>query len=473
MAYIANGLIMERQIFKFSELNPKDRLTVEHYISTDLKLMQEIEEVKYPLKALGSFADVKGGKRLPPQAAYSSSGIPYVRVVDVGSYTIDLDNVVSISDDLHKGIARYQLRYNDIAIVIVGATIGKVAIFKSQVSPCNFNENMARITIKKNDVNPDYLLAYLQSRFGQGYINWLTGGAAQAKLSLERIQRIKVPIPPRPIQDRIAQIMQDAYAERRAKLVEAQALLDGIDRFVLGELGIDLESLLSNRFTTVNISEMQRQRFDIGPYMNQFDADNVLGSNKVSLSDIALLPRQSKTASKTPDAEILYIGMPDVDDITGEVNIQRLQGKEIKANKTVFKGGDVVFARIEPCIYNRKIALIPNDVKQALGSTELLVARAKTDCAIPEFLLWMLRSELAQRQIMGYMTGTTGRRRLPNESFASLQFPLVSLDKQQQIAEEATQRRNRVKKLKSEAEIVVSEAKSQVERMILGKDASA
>lgn len=131
--------------------------------------------------------------------------------------------------------------------------------------------------------------------------------------------------------------------------------------------------------------------------------------------------------------------MPNVDDITGEVNIQRLKGKEIKANKTVFKGGDVVFARIEPCIYNRKIALIPDDVKQALGSTELLVARAKPNRAKPEFLLWILRSELVQHQIMGYMTGTTGRRRLPNEAFASLQFPLVPLDKQQQIAEQATQ----------------------------------
>src|SRR5690606_28759870 len=108
--------------------------------------------------------------RLPPNAQYTIDGIPYVRVVDIGDFEVELGNVVRISSELHSLVERYQLRKGDIAIVIVGATIGKVAIFRSSISPCNFNENLARITVKDGSVNPTYLLLYLQSRCGQAFI---------------------------------------------------------------------------------------------------------------------------------------------------------------------------------------------------------------------------------------------------------------------------------------------------------------
>jgi type I restriction enzyme S subunit len=464
-------MVMKSQILRFSQLNPKDRLTVEHYISSDLSLIEELHNSKYKKIALGDIAIVRGGKRLPPQASYSPIGVPYIRVVDIGRYTVELDEVVYISDELHKGIERYQLHYNDIAIVIVGATIGKVAIFKSNISPCNFNENMAKITIRDDSVNADYLLVYLQSRYGQAYISWLTGGAAQAKLSLERIQRIEVPLPSRSIQDHIAQIMQDAYAARRAKLAETQSLLRGIDEFFLDTLSIKLETISGNKHFLVNISELNGSRFDVGPYANKFKIESVNAEGSwLLLQDVAHLPKNAKIASKTPDIEFNYIGMSDVDDITGEVNVQHLRGSEIQANKTLFCGNDVVFARIEPCIYNRKIALIPPAIKEAVGSTELLVARAKKEMILPEFLLCVLRSELIQQQIAGHMTGTTGRRRLPLQAFANLKVPKISLEQQRKIVDEVYKYRAQAKKFQIDAEEVVAKARQQVERMILGEN---
>ncbi|MDX1522963.1 MAG: hypothetical protein R3264_15145, partial [Anaerolineae bacterium] len=157
-------------------------------------------------------------------------------------------------------------------------------------------------------------------------------------------------------------------------------------------------------------------------------------------------------------------------DEMAEVNLQYLSGHEIRANKTIFKGNDVVFARIEPCIYNRKIALIPPEVDEALGSTELFVARAKEGKALPEFLLWLLRSELVQRQIQGHMTGTTGRRRLPPQAFTQLKFPKISLELQKDIAKECSHYRNRAKALRIEAQDDVETAKARVERLILGEE---
>ncbi|WP_442867168.1 restriction endonuclease subunit S [Aphanizomenon sp. CS-733/32] len=238
-----NKNIMQSILLKISEIDLKDRLTVEHYICQDIKLIHKLRESVYPLVPLGQIATVKGGKRLPANAQYSITGIPYVRVVDVGDFEVDLSNVVYISEDLHNKIQRYQLQQNDIAIVIVGATIGKTAIFKSTVSPCNFNENLARITSKDNKFNPQYLLAYLKSCFGQAYITWLTGGSAQAKLSLERIEKINIPLPPKPIQDRIAQIMQDAYHIHREKIKTSQEMITNVEKIKVLKTELSIEPI--------------------------------------------------------------------------------------------------------------------------------------------------------------------------------------------------------------------------------------
>ena len=460
---------MKSLVLKFSEIDTKDRLTVDHYLSDDLQVIKGLEKSPYDLVSLGDFATVKGGKRLPPKARYSSFGIPYVRVIDIGDYEILLDDAVYISDELHQKIKRYQLQQDDIGIVIVGATIGKTAIFKSSVSPCNFNENLARITTNKQKLSPDFLLAYLQSSFGQAYISWLTGGSAQAKLSLERIAKIQVPLPPRSLQDKIAQVMQEAYRDRQKKLDESETLLKGIDGFVLNELGIDLAKSQVKQNFLVSINELVGKRFDVESIANDFNVEDYPDISWSNLQNFAHLPTTTKIASRNPEETFTYIGMPDVDNIYGEVCSQNLFGKDIKANKICIEGNDIVFARIEPCIYNLKIALIPSFIEEALGSTELLVARPKPD-VIPSFLFWILRSELIQRQISGKVTGTTGRRRLPNKIFASLKIPQVSLNLQQSIADEATKRRDEAKKLRTEAEAVVAVAKARVERMILGEE---
>lgn len=126
-------------------------------------------------------------------------------------------------------------------------------------------------------------------------------------------------------------------------------------------------------------------------------------------------------------------------------------------------------ARIEPCVYNRKIALIPADIEEVLGSTELMVARPK-EGILPEFLLLLLRSELVQRQIAGKMTGTTGRRRLPHPAFANLKLPKVPIEEQRRVADEVNRRRERATRLEQEADTLINKAKARVERLILGEE---
>ncbi len=460
---------INRFIIKRSDLTTL-KLFVEFYLPKYQAMFNQMRQGPYPLKSLGELSDrifdgPFGSNRKVDM--YQDSGIPYVRVKDVLPEGIVEDDLTYMSSEKHKVLHRSRVVSGDVLLTIAGR-LGTAAVFPKHLKEGNITGHIAGIKLSKK-VNPHYLATILNTRFGEFQVIRWGHRTTRPELNIREVKQIQIPLPPRPIQDRIAQVMQDAYIMRREKLAEVESLLMRIDEYLLKKLGIALDKHSSKKHFLVKSSRLIGRRFDVGPYANEFTIQEDTPFSWGWLHELAELPREAKIASKIPDAKHAYVGMPDVDNSMAEVNIQQLLGREIKANKTVFKGGDVVFARIEPCIYNRKIALIPPEAKEVLGSTELLVARAKQGIS-PEFLLWILRSELVQRQITGRMTGTTGRRRLPNSAFANLKLPKISLELQRKIAGEATRRRDKAKELQQEAESVVAEAKSRVERMILGQE---
>ena len=185
------------------------------------------------------------------------------------------------------------------------------------------------------------------------------------------------------------------------------------------------------------------------------------------LEEIADVVRNTFLASKFPEQEFYLIELNDVDAVKGEVNnIQKVIGKNVKGGKVIFRSGDVIFARIEPSIYNKKTALVP-DVGECIGSTEFLVARPK-DGTDTHFLLWILRSKWVEQQILGKMTGSTGRRRFEDSDFAKLKIPWVEPYIQKQIASILISSKNRFQKLVREAQQALEEGEAMFEEILQG-----
>jgi type I restriction enzyme M protein len=97
-------------------------------------------------------------------------------------------------------------------------------------------------------------------------------------LQTEDIKNLLIPIPPPEIQSAIVAKMDAAYASKRAKEAEAQRLLDSIDDYLLGELGIELpeqeENTIQSRIFTRRFSEISGGRLDPdfhAPYYKYFE----------------------------------------------------------------------------------------------------------------------------------------------------------------------------------------------------------
>ena len=102
-----------------------------------------------------------------------------------------------------------------------------------------------------------------------------------------------------------------------------------------------------------------------------------------------------------------------------------------------FVDGDVLVARITPCLENGKtcrvVGLGPGVV--GWGSTEFIVVRGIEGITDSLFLYYLLRSDESRKYAIRHMTGSSGRQRVSGESLSDLEFDLPPLPEQRAIAE--------------------------------------
>lgn len=101
---------------------------------------------------------------------------------------------------------------------------------------------------------------------------------------------------------------------------------------------------------------------------------------------------------------------------------------------TKFQRGDTVVARIEPCLQNGK-GFFVKDLDEGFGSTEFLVFRSKDEKKLDNiYLYYLMQNQYIRECMIRSMSGATGRQRVNNKVFESIQVNIPSLDKQKKIA---------------------------------------
>ena len=98
------------------------------------------------------------------------------------------------------------------------------------------------------------------------------------------------------------------------------------------------------------------------------------------------------------------------------------------------RAGDILFARITPCLQNGKVALVQDEIERCGGSTEFIVVRAGTD-VLNGFLYQWITAKHIRDHVTALMKGATGRQRLNAEDLALTELPVPPLDEQKRIVE--------------------------------------
>jgi type I restriction enzyme S subunit len=112
---------------------------------------------------------------------------------------------------------------------------------------------------------------------------------------------------------------------------------------------------------------------------------------------------------------------------------RRRKFSEVKKGYTGFLEGDVLFAKITPCMENGKMAVVPalqNDI--GFGSTEFHVVRACRDIS-PQYLYYFVSSKQYRMIAERNMTGAVGQRRVTTHYLNESEIPLPPAKDQQRI----------------------------------------
>jgi restriction endonuclease S subunit len=323
----------------------------------------------------------------------------------------------------------------DILITRTGAKAGATARVPRLDRTYCVSSHSLRLIPNKTKVDSQYLEAFLLSIWGKTQLEHSMTGAAQRQLQIAGIGPLLVPVPPLDVQVHLVDILEAARIVYRQKLQEADALLAGLDGFVLDALGLTLPPPDTRTVYAVSAHDAQKAK---KLYPDFFHPERV---NTIRKIEDRFKDRQAPR----------LVSIADDDG---------------KGNCFKYIEGDVLFARLRP--YLNKVYRAESD---GVCSTEFHVIRVHKDKTgrsrlIPDYVAAVLRSNLVLSQTRHMMTGNT-HPRLTNEDVVNLIIPNPDRTIQQRIADEVAHRRVKARQLRSDAELLWREAKHRFEEELL------
>lgn len=158
------------------------------------------------------------------------------------------------------------------------------------------------------------------------------------------------------------------------------------------------------------------------------------GWEYTTLGAIAHINLKPGVNGLSDDSLVSFVPMAAVEAGTGRMHASEVRHlRDVRRGYTAFRDGDIVFAKITPCMENGKTA-IARDLESGLGfgSTEFHVIRPLADVET-QFIYHLLTRESLRAAARAHMTGTAGQLRVPADFLIDLPIPLPPLAEQHRI----------------------------------------
>jgi type I restriction enzyme S subunit len=178
---------------------------------------------------------------------------------------------------------------------------------------------------------------------------------------------------------------------------------------------------------------------------------------KLGDEDVCLLnPKKREVAKVEDDTPVSFVPMARVDDVSGTMDVSEVKSiGEVRKGYTYFAEGDVVFAKITPCMENGKSAIARNLMNGiGFGTTEFHVLRSGP-LATPEWLHLFVRNRGFREEAKKNMHGAAGQQRVPVDFLREAAIPLPPVDEQRRVVmriEELASRAEEARQLAAERE---------------------
>ena len=355
---------------------------------------------KYPLhwktKRLEDVADVIDPHPSHRAPAIDPKGIPFVGIGDVREDGIaDFRKARLVSPKiLSEHAERYSLETDLIGLGRV-ASVGKVVKLPKGDIPYTISPTLA--VISPVEISFDFLYYALQSPQIQNQLTGLKQGSGRQSVGILKLRTVVVPFPPADEQNEIVEILEDHLSRLDAALEDVKQAKLKAAQF--------RRSLLKSTF----------EKFI---------------DHSVRMGDVVTFNRKKPVEFKNSKSEVSFVPMPKVSEVSGQILLDECisHSEGQRRSLTYFEDGDVIFAKITPCMENGKIALAKNLLNgAAYGSTEFHVL-TPMESILPDYLRYFIGSDDFRANAERAMTGAVGQRRVPKTYLEEHAIPLPNID---------------------------------------------
>ncbi|MEW7399142.1 restriction endonuclease subunit S [Elizabethkingia anophelis] len=442
------------EIFK-SNLEYSGRIDAEYYKPTFIKFENLIKSKGGKLLSdnanflIGPFGSAFTVDNYVEERIYR-----YIRGKDVKPLKLmDNDNVY-MSKEHYEGLSKYALKENDVMVSVVG-TIGNAAIIQKENLPAVFS--CKNTVIRTNDLNPKYLLAYLNCRYGRELLQRKERGAIQKGLNLDDLKNLDFFDASLNLQN----IIEEVFNKSSYKINESQQKYTQAENLLLETLGLQDFQPSTDAVNVKSLKEsfLSSGRLDAEYYQPKYDTiESKLDKlNTFKIKEVFTIlssPSPSKYQEtgikviKTKNVRIPNIEIDNITDHTEQANL-------------LIKKDDLLFASMGVGSLGR-VSYIDKEVPNCTidGTIKLFRIKEKVknqNIEIPTLLF--LTSSIGQELIYKYVIGSTGIISISKENIENLLIPEIDSKSAKRLSDLVLESQQ----LKTESEKLLETAKLAVE----------
>ena len=192
----------------------------------------------------------------------------------------------------------------------------------------------------------------------------------------------------------------------------------------------------------VEISKLVGMRYDVSFYQERFDYSSQIYPT-YELGDILYI-NPSVTFSELTDNDVIsYVPMEAIDERYGIISLAKNITVANTKGYTKFKEGDLLWAKITPCMQNGKSAIAQNLLKGVgCGSTEFFVLRPKSSNVLIKYIHFILRDYRVLKSAQNSFGGSAGQQRVSSSYLKTIRIPLPPIGIQQKLVDIYTAAQN-------------------------------
>ena len=366
--------------------------------------------------------------------------------------------------DIEKGInigtkKQFRVHTGQFLLSKIDARNGAFGVVPEICDNAIITGNFWTFDVNYEKVNPYFLTLVMTSDFFIKLSEQCSNGTTNRHYLQENLfLDMKIPLPPLEKQKEIV----DRYnakiklAEEQAK--EAQNLEEMIEQYICSELKIvNTSPKVSNEFKISFVNYKDLSRWGVEFLKNNLSSKDFLKSlvyPMKKLGTLVAINPDNDFSKLDENLEMTFLPMASISDKFGEI-VNAEKGKNEDSNGyTKFKEGDLLWAKITPCMQNGKSAIAKNLINnRGYGSTEFYVIRNKNEKELYfDYIYHLLRTKIIRETATKYFTGSSGQQRVPKSFLENLSIPLPDFYKQKQISDELYKIKHKIKELTYTAE---------------------